>query len=280
MTYRSMLVLLDDAPLCRPRVQYAIALARRFDAHLTGLAPTGLVELPGSLAAAASMAEFAQMAHEELTERAHALALGFDEACAAARLGGYRSVVLQSDVATGVLRQAHGHDLLILSQTDPASPAHATRQEVVERAVLFSARPTLLLPYAGTPADPLANVLVAWDGSREADRAIADALPLLLKAKRVHVISWREKGLMADDTPSGELDDLREWLSRHGVRAEVRGEPATAPIADTILSRTADLDIDLLVMGGYGHTRWTERLLGGATRGVLATMTVPVLMSR
>ncbi|WP_404932793.1 universal stress protein [Piscinibacter sp. HJYY11] len=85
--------------------------------------------------------------------------------------------------------------------------------------------------------------------------------------------------LLADATPNAELEEVREWLLRHGVSADVRSEVASTPIADAILSRSADLDTDLLVMGGYGHTRWTERLMGGATRGILATMTVPVLMS-
>lgn len=280
MTYRSLLVLLDDDPLCPSRVKVAIDLARSFDAHLTGLAPTGLVELPDTLSAASSVVAYAQIAQSELSSRAHAAAKAFDDSCAAAKLGACRSVVVEADPAEGLLRQAHGHDLIVLSQPDPAAPGYAARRALIERLVLFSARPTLLLPYAGTFAAPYQNALVAWDGSREADRAIADALPFLRKARRVSLVSWQEKGLLADVTPVQELEAVREWLGRHGVIAEARSEVASVPIADAILSRTADLNTDLLVMGGYGHTRWTERLLGGATRGILTTMTVPVLMSR
>jgi nucleotide-binding universal stress UspA family protein len=280
MTYRSLLVLLDDDPLCAARVKVAIDLARNFEAHLTGLAPTGLVELPISVEAATVVTELAQAAQAELGDRARAAAQAFDAACVAAKLSTCRSLVLEAEPADALLQQAHSHDLIVLTQPDPAETGYTMRRAVVERLVLFNARPTLLVPYAGTVEAPFTNALVAWDGSREADRAIADALPFLRKARRVDVVAWREKGLLADTTPNAELEALREWLARHGVAATVRSEVASAPIADAILSRTADFGTDLLVMGGYGHTRWTERLLGGATRGVLATMTVPVLMSR
>lgn len=280
MTYRSLLVLLDDDPLCAARVKVAIDLARHFEAHLTGLAPTGLVELPISVEAATVVTELAQAAQAELGDRARAAAQAFDAACVAAKLSACRSVVLEAEPADALLQQAHSHDLIVLTQPDPAETGYTMRRAVVERLVLFNARPTLLIPYAGTVEAPFQNALVAWDGSREADRAIADALPFLRKARSVDVAAWRESGLLAETTPQAELEALREWLARHGVTATVRNEVASAPIADAILSRTADLDTDLLVMGGYGHTRWTERLLGGATRGVLATMTVPVLMSR
>lgn len=280
MSYRSLLVLLDDNPLCAARVKVAIDLARHFDAHLTGVAPTGLVELPVSVEAGAAVAELAEAAQAELGDRARAAALAFDNACIAGKLSACRSVVMQAEAADALLQQAHCHDLIVLTQPDPAEVGYAVRRAVVERLVLFNARPTLLIPYAGPVEAPFQNALVAWDGSREADRAVADALPFLRKARRVDVVAWREKGLLAAATPADDLEALREWLARHGVTANVRSEVASAPIADAILSRTTDLDTQLLVMGGYGHTRWTERLLGGATRGVLATMTVPVLMSR
>jgi nucleotide-binding universal stress UspA family protein len=251
-----------------------------FDAHLTGFAPTGLVELPDALVSAATLAEFARETQGVLVQQARLAGAAFEESCELATLGAYRAIVAETDVTDGLLQQAHGHDLVVLSQPDPQSPRHAALREVVERVVLFSARPTLLLPYIGSAHPPFANVLVAWDGSREAARAISDALPFLRKAHNVDVVTWRETGLLADAAPATSLDTLSDWLLRHGVTARMHREVASAPIAEAILSRVSDLDSDLLVMGGYGHTRWTERLMGGATRGVLATMTVPVLMSR
>jgi nucleotide-binding universal stress UspA family protein len=279
MTYRSLLVLLDDDPLCAARTQTAIQLAKSFDAHLTGFAPTGVLELSAVPAAAASLAELAEAAQYALVDQAHAAAKAFEHTCATSRLNACRSVVVEADIAGGLLQKAQGHDLMVLSQPDPAAANHVARRAVVERLVLFSARPILLLPYAGSFTAPYQNILVAWDGSREATRAIADALPLLRKARRVDVVTWLETGFMADTAPPAQAHDVIDWLSLHGVSAQLHSEAASAPIAEAILSRASDLDADLIVMGGYGHTRWTERLLGGATRGVLTTMTVPVLMS-
>ncbi|MBL0726623.1 universal stress protein [Piscinibacter sp. HJYY11] len=214
MTYRSLLVLVDDDPLCERRIQTAIALARSFDAQLTGFAPTGLLELPNTVGAAASMAEFAQLARVELGERARSAAQAFEKACEAARFNACQSVVMECDVAGGLLQQTHSHDLLVLSQPDPQAPGYAARKVVVERLVLFSARPTLLLPYAGSFDAPYQNVLVAWDGSREADRAIADALPLLRKARRVDLVAWQEKGLL-EGWPGFRIFSPNEQLSAY-----------------------------------------------------------------
>jgi nucleotide-binding universal stress UspA family protein len=280
MDYRSLLLLLGDDPLCSVRTRTAIELAKGFDAHLTGFAPTGLAELPDALVSAATLADFARETQVALANQARLAGAAFEETCELSTLGAYSAVVAETDVADGLLQQSLGHDLLVLSQADPSSPRHAAQREIVERVVLFSARPTLLLPYIGFEHPPFNNVLVAWDGSREAARAIADALPFLRTARNVNVVTWRETGLLADGAPTAQLEELAEWLLRHGVKARMHRELASAPIAEAILSRVSDLDSDLLVMGGYGHTRWTERLMGGATRGVLATMTVPVLMSR
>jgi nucleotide-binding universal stress UspA family protein len=278
MSYRSLLVLLDKTPLCGDRTRVAIQLAKSLDAHLTGLAPTGLIELPGTLAAASSIAEFSKLAWDALRDEAEAATQSFDKACIAASLSACESIAEEADIAAALLQQAQCHDLTVLSQPDPASPAYAVQRSAVEQVILFSARPTLVLPYAGSFDVPYQTAMVAWDGSREAARAVADALPLLRKARRVHVVAWRETGWLASEMRAPP-EGLRQWLLRHGVDAQTHVEVASAPIAEAMLSRISDLDVDLMVMGAYGHTRWTERVLGGATRGLLATMTVPVLMS-
>jgi nucleotide-binding universal stress UspA family protein len=121
--------------------------------------------------------------------------------------------------------------------------------------------------------------MVAWDDSREAARAVSDALPLLRRAGQVQVVSWNEAGTEADTRLNERMDALRQWLTWQGVPAETRVETTAVSISDAMLSRAADLGADLVVMGAYGHSRWTERVLGGATRGLLTSMTVPVLMS-
>lgn len=278
MSYRSLLVHLDSSAACRARVQQAIALARAMEAHLVGLAPTGLLTLPIAPEAAATLGEFNTLAWELLQEQAEDAAARFRAACAEAGLRSCEALVDSADTAQSLVHHAHCSDLLILGQPDPAQTGHALRRASIEQTLLQSARPCLLLPYTGAEGGPARRALVAWDDSREAARALADALPLLRRAEQVQVLSWRESPL--DEPLGARLSALQQWLSWQGVSAEVLEEPGgSLPVAEALLSRAADMDAGLIVMGAYGHARWTERVLGGATRGMLDAMTVPVLMS-
>jgi len=117
--------------------------------------------------------------------------------------------------------------------------------------------------------------MVAWDGSAPAARALGDAMPMLARARRVEVV-------VVDDGPDGDTipgSDAQRHLKRHGIEAGLRRLTGTRDVADTLLSQASDTGADLLVMGGYGHSRFREFILGGATEGVLASMTLPVLMA-
>jgi nucleotide-binding universal stress UspA family protein len=278
VTYRSLLVLLDTDPSCRARMQVAMLLARQLDCHLVGVAPTGFVDLPSAIGGAAALAEYASLAWETLREQAELAAQAFREQCRAAGLKSFEAVVDPEDRAPSLVRHAHCSDLTLLTQADRTSPGHRDVQAALEEIVLYSARPTLVLPYAAHVETLAGNVMVAWDDSRESARAVSDALPLLRLAKSVQVVAWKE-GTTGDDTSRVQLDALHRWLMWQGVPADVRMETTGIPIAEAMLSRAADLGAGLIVMGAYGHARWTERVLGGATRGLLASMTVPVLMS-
>jgi nucleotide-binding universal stress UspA family protein len=279
MTYRSILVLLDASPLCAPRTRTAIGLARSMDCHLVGIAPTGLIDIPPILGAKASLEEFSSMAWDTLRAAAGRSTDLFRHECRSAGLRSFEAVVDEFDILRSLVRHAHCSDLCVLSQADPADPGRRQSQELLEQFVLFSARPTLIVPYTGG-AQPLGtHAMVAWDDSREAARALSDALPLLRHAKQVDVVRWNERGASQAPTERQDLDALQKWLMWQGVQAEVHIETTEIGIADAMLSRCADMSVDLLVMGAYGHARLTERVLGGATRGLLASMTVPVLMS-
>jgi nucleotide-binding universal stress UspA family protein len=279
MSYRAILVLLDQDPLCGARTQAAIQLARACNARVTGVAPTGLVDLPGSPTGAASIAEFASLAWDTLREQAESAVQQFRHACKAANFNDFEALVDENDSAPALLRHANCHDLTLATQADPMQSWRSHTGRVVEQLVLFSARPTLMLPYAGSFAMPPQTVMVAWDESREAARAVADALPLLRLARHVHVVTWKENGVLEANARPAGLDSLRRWLSWHGVAADMHTETTSSRIAEAMLSRAADLEAELIVMGAYGHTRWAERVLGGATHGLLQSMTVPVLMS-
>ena len=279
MSYRSLLVFLDQDPLCAARTRVAIRLARDHDCHLVGVAPTGVVNVLATPDGAGTLVEFAVMARDALREEAEGATLRFSDACRAAGLKSVEAVVDEADKARSLVRHAHCSDLTILTQADPAAPGHRQSQDLTEQVVLNSARPTLIIPYAGRFETLGSNVMVAWDESREVVRALSDALPLLRRAKRVQVVSWNERGAGDDRALRTRLDALRRWLMWQGVSADVRVETTDIDISNAMLSHAADLNTDLIVMGAYGHTRWVERVLGGATRGLLASMTVPVLMA-
>ncbi len=280
MTYRSLLVLLDQDKLCAARTQVAIGLARQHDCHLVGVAPTGLIDLPMSAEVVAAQAEFSALAWDALRDQAERATDLFRDACHAGGVKSFEAVIDEAEKAPSLVRHAHCSDLTILSQADPENPGRRLEQGLVEQVVLHSARPTLIIPYAGRFDAVGRSALVAWDDSREAARALADALPLLRTAGAVQVICWNEFDSGIDDKSlRSRLAAVGQWLLWQGVSAEVRVETTEAGVADAMLSRASDLGADLIVMGAYGHSRWTERVLGGATRGLLQSMTVPVLMS-
>ena len=278
MTYRSLLVLLDQDPGNDARTTIAVRLAQGLECHLVGVAPTGLLEMPAVPEAAGALGELAALAWDLLCEQAQQATERFREACRLAGASSFEVVVDEADKAASLVRHAHCSDLTVLTQANPDAPGHRLTQELVERVVLHSARPTLILPYAGRIESVGKRVLVAWDDSREAARTMADALPLLRLAEQVQVIGWNES---PDDDVSlrVRLDAVHRWLMWQGVSAEVGVEATEIDVGDALLSRACDNNADLIVMGAYGHSRFTERLLGGATRRLLASMTVPVLMS-
>jgi nucleotide-binding universal stress UspA family protein len=148
-----------------------------------------------------------------------------------------------------------------------------------EEVTLNSGRPTLVVPYIGAAATIGERVMVAWNASREAARAIGDAMPLLERAKVVTVVSVnaRPDALGHGEDPGA---DIGAHLARHGLKVEVeRLEARDIDVPNAILSRLADAGSDLLVMGCYGHSRLREMVLGGVTRTILGEMTVPVLMA-
>jgi len=280
MTYRSLLVHLDQDAQCAQRVQLAIALARRLDCHLVGLAPTGLLDVPAAITAETSLAQYSSLAWDLLRDRADKATQAFRTACHTAGLKSFEAVVHEAGKAQSLTLHAHCSDLALLSQPDPSAPGIAAARQLVEEVVMNSARPTLIVPYAGRFGTVGESAMVAWDDSREAARAVSDALPLLRVAKQVQVVSWNEDK-QTTRAIGARLESLHHWLMWQGVSAEVRVEAVVdgVRISDAILSRAADLNADLIVMGAYGHSRWIERVMGGATRGLLDTMTAPTLMS-
>jgi len=279
MGYRSLLVLLDHTSACTARARCAIQLAKDLDCHLVGLAPTDLIDLPNAPKAAASLQEYAAKVWDALREQAERAADTFRDACHAAQLESFEAIIEEASKVDSLVRHARWADLTVLTQADPSEPNHGVAQDLVESVLLHSARPTLVLPYASDVRRIGSRVMVAWNDTREAARAVSDALPLLQRALQVEVVIWDERSGANEKTLRPQLDALQKWLMWQRVTAAVRIERSGVGIADAMLSHAADTEADLIVMGAYGHSRWTELVLGGATRGLLASMTVPVLMS-
>lgn len=277
MSYQDLLVLLDAAGDTGGRLELAASLGERFKAHLVGFCQIPGPELPrrsgyADLAALEPVYREWRLRALEQTDKIRA---SFERA---ARLHGVAAEwrAVSEGVNADPAVHARCADLTILGQRDPDSDEMAMIRPPPERVVLASGRPVLVVPYAGRFATVGSRVLIAWNASREAARAVADAMPLLIGAEAVSVLTIDPPN-RPDELPGA---DIALHLARHGVKTEIeRTVSADVPIGEVLLSRAADLGADLLVMGAYGHSRTRELLMGGATRSILGSMTVPVLMS-
>ncbi len=278
MNYKSILVHIDYTDRAYERIDIAIDIAQRFAAHLSALAPAGNPLLP-YVGAADALGNYAAEVMQELTRLSEVAVKRFHEKAKTAGLTTYDARACEGDVSYALRQRAPYADLVVLGQTDREHPTPARPNDLPEAAVLGTGRPVLVVPYAGKFAHVGRRVLLLWNESREAARAASDAMPLLQAAQQVEVIAFDSKRGSQDAFESG-LGDVGDYLARHGVNVNVAREPSgEVEIGALALSRAADHGSDLIVMGGYGHTRLREWVLGGVSRSILEHMTVPVLMS-
>jgi nucleotide-binding universal stress UspA family protein len=271
---KTLLVHVDASPRCAERLDYALRLARRHEARVTAMyaVMSSLVTLPtalgeGGAAVAAAVAD----ADRQQRERARAL---FDSIA-----GGHDATWEEAD-GEGVLWSLHEralyHDLLVLGQADRSDEqTGAVPGDLAPTLMVDTGRPALVLPSVGHFPTLPSCVLVAWKPSREAARAATASLPMLRHAGEIH-LAWQRSS-------AAELDPLlwlEAWLRRQGVQARVRHHNLGTPdVGNALLSLASDISADLLVMGCYGHGRLREFVLGGASRTVLRTQTLPLLMA-
>ena len=278
MTYKSIVVHVDHSDACRQRVALAIELAQSQQAYLTGVATTGVINFSyggGSNA----MGMYYEAATTELREIAQQDVDSFKRQAAQAGLPSAECRIANEDANAALTLQGHYADLVVLSQSNPDIRGVAAGAVLPQHVLLHVARPVLLVPYAGTFSHIGQQVMVAWDSGRESSRAVADALPMLKLAAKVHVIVFNGKNGSPDGHGPHPGTEIALYLSRHGVKVEVSEEETSIDIGSALLSRMSDYGSDMLVMGGYGHSRFRETILGGITRTILEHMTVPVLMS-
>lgn len=278
MSYKTILVYLPAEDRVNDLMDVAIPMAKEQGAHIVGLhimadVPFyGAVEMP-------MHTDLMSKQHEVRKGEARAVEKAFYEACRATTVQAeWRCEdVVYPDFERELAKQASLADLVVVSQKDN-DPLDAW-SDLPTQLIMHSGRPVLIIPRVGKFNGIGRNVVVAWNGSREAARAVFDALPVLKGADNVKIMVINPTEEEGKNTKSAG-DDLALTLSRHGVDAEASAIVAEdISVPNEILSRAADDDADLVVMGCYGHSRLRELIMGGATREIMQSMTVPVLMS-
>jgi nucleotide-binding universal stress UspA family protein len=259
-----------------PAGDYAISIAGAFDAHLTGIAfvydPIVPVSATGYIPA-----EVIERQQSDNESYAKAAIDRFGQATARAGLSAEPLTINASLAGAGehFARIARRFDLAVVGQAEPRT---STVDDIIAETALFeTGRPIIVVPYIQKGPLKLDTVMACWDGSRQAARAIGDAMPLLTKAGKVEVVIIANEPGKQDKI---EGVDMGQHLARHGLKTVVERIPGgDVDVADALLSHAADSGADFMVMGGYGHSRLREFVLGGVTRSILQSMTVPVLMS-
>lgn len=278
MAYRSILTFLDNSEQCSVWTNYAIELAKQYDAKLVAIASREIASslYVGDLMAANSVwiSELQARIDTEAEKSVEQFISwagqhGFDD---------YEASVVDGSATDVLLRHAVLTDLIIVGQAGAETDLTVNRSGLVESLLLTSARPVLIVPSLGDYRFIANKVMVAWRHGRESSFALRNAIPLLRDADSVELVQvckpGRDKTRIVDDGTAVE-----KYLDLHDVTARHRVIASDSAVADTLLSHACDGGIELMVMGGYGHARVREWALGGVTKTILKTMTVPVLMS-
>ena len=281
MTIKEILLFLPTYPDATPddTLESAAFLAQRMEARLTALIPqldSDQASWPSPLGSwpvdvRGLMDETVQQSEHNAQASSMALVkLAADYRVTADLRRGVTALYAPPDALIALARL---HDLTLM----PVPECNSFDRAYLQAVIFNSGRPTLLLPSGRAPLQRLDSVVVAWDGSREAARALADAMPILTLARRVHVLSvFGEKGLETGGTAA----DLDRYLAAHRVNYTRADRTLTQGTIDTLFADyAAEAGADLLVMGAYGHSRFREFVLGGATKGMVTAPPLPVLLS-
>ena len=255
---------------------YAISLAGTFGAHIAGVGFIYEPVIPGTILGDVPT-DLIEVQREENSKAAKAAISRFE---ATAKIAGVSAETRMLDASIAGAADLFGRiarrfDIAVVGQAQREQGA--SEELLIEGALFGSGRPVVVVPYVHKERVKLDRILVCWDGSRPAARAIADALPFLMHAKAIEIVV-----VSGERDKSGEITgtNMRRHLARHGLDVEIkRITSGGVDVPNAILSHAADSGTEFMVLGGYGHSRLREFILGGVTRSILGAMTVPVLMS-
>ncbi len=280
MGYKTILAVLDRQERAGQIADFAVSLAETFSGHVIGLHVENLSTIP----IASPMEIPDPIAIEAMQEAGRLETAGVENtfnraASQSAITWEWRNFVSSVGFSsTSVIDSARAADLIIAAQSDNSLLSESRAD--IENFLFESGRPILLVPQFLKEPKPIRRVLLAWNGSREAARATFDAMPFLKSAEFVEVFSVNPPET-PNQTPEVAGAEIAATLSRHGVKAELSTHGDTGLDASAAIeNRLAESNIDLLVMGAYGHSRWREMLFGGVTRTLLESMTALTLLSR
>lgn len=276
MSYKTILVHVDESTRASERIKIAAAIAMTQSAHLIGTAMTGASRYLVQTRMLAELDPNLRTHLDFLRQRAQRGLEDFEATAQKLGLPSFEKRLVDDEAGGGICLQARYADLVVIGQNDPAEVSPVVLPDFPQYVVLNSGRPVLLVPYAGRFDNIGKRVVIAWDASTEATRTVSAALPLLRRAQMIDVVTFNAQPQSQETAPGAELG---LYLARHGIKSETSQHKTEAGIGDALLSLAVELNSDLIIMGGYGHSRFREIVLGGVTRTVLETMTMPVLMS-
>ncbi|HUV98861.1 MAG TPA: universal stress protein [Gallionella sp.] len=276
MTYKTILVHIDAGKQCASRIGIAIRLAQQFDASLIGLNALSRIDLPGYVLEGVGGLSIEEFRKRYVDEQVKNGKTTFSKALAASGFAKSEWRTSDLDAVDAVTMHGRYADLIVIGQPWAADNS-AVNNSFANQVMLEAGRPVLMIPHSGNFSTIGKRIIVGWNASREATRAVTDAIPFLQQAEVVQVMVINPKAGEHGAMPG---NDIALFLARHGVEVEVHVDKASEiDIGNEMLSRASDFGADMIVMGGYGHSRFRESLMGGATRTLIDSMTVPVLLS-
>lgn len=272
---KDILVSIDGSKSDKTSIDAALCLAEKFDSHITCIYEEKLYDYSSYADLYADV--IAAAFDKQLFEENAAITRQFNDSMRSRKNKSTLKIEKSLDNKI-ILAYSYIHDIIVCAQHDTEKSTFGDRN-LPEHLVMGSGKPVLIIPYVGFPETLGKNIIVAWDKSREASRALHDALPLLMQAEKVHIFSAIRKD--EDKNEIAAVADVAEHLSRHSVNVENSTciVDHDISVAEMLLSRASDYGADLIVMGAYGHSRLREYTLGGTTRTILNSMTIPVLMT-